>query len=46
MNYFQNNWLELLPIIDFAQTILEHKLIDISLFKLKLKYELKLYFNW
>ena len=38
--------MELLPAINFTQAILKYKLIGISPFKLKLKYKLKLHFNW
>ena len=45
MNYFQDNWSELLLVINFAQIILKYKLIGISPFKLELGYKSKLYFN-
>ena len=46
MNYFQDNWLELLLVMDFVQIILEYELIGISLFELELEYKLRLYFDW
>ena len=46
VNYYQDNWLELLPIIDYAQLTLLHDSIGMSPFKLLYGYTPRMSFNW
>ena len=46
INYYQDNWLELLPIIDYAQLTLPYNSIGMSLFKLLYGYTPQMSFNW
>ncbi len=46
IDYYQDNWLELLPIIDYVQLTLPHNSIGMSLFKLLHRYIPRMSFNW
>ena len=46
MNHFQNNWSDLLSVMNFAQTILPHKFTDMSPYELKLRQISCLHFHW
>ena len=46
MNHFQNNWSDLLSVMNFAQTILLYEFTDMSLYKLKLRQTSYLHFHW
>ena len=45
MNHFQNNWSDLLPVMNYAQAILTHKSTDMSLYELKLRQTSYLHFH-
>ena len=46
MNYYQNDWVNYLSIIDYAVACLMHKLIGVSLFFVSMGYESQLLFDW
>jgi hypothetical protein len=46
VNYFQNNWLKLLPCIDFAIAIQSHDAIGLYLAKVDLGYFSRMLFDW
>ena len=46
INYYQDNWLELLPIIDYAQLTLPYDSIGMSPFELLYGYAPRMSFNW
>ena len=46
VNYFQDNWLDLLLAMNFAQAILPHESTGISPYELKLSQASRLHFNW
>jgi hypothetical protein len=46
VNYYQNNWAELLPMIDYAQFTLEHSSIGISGFEMVNDYPPRIFFDW
>ncbi|KAI9036268.1 putative retrovirus polyprotein [Aspergillus affinis] len=46
VNYYQDNWSELLPAMDFAYAILEHESTGLSPFQVKRDYELRVSFDW
>jgi Reverse transcriptase (RNA-dependent DNA polymerase)/RNase H-like domain found in reverse transcriptase/Integrase zinc binding domain/Integrase core domain/Chromo (CHRromatin Organisation MOdifier) domain/Retroviral aspartyl protease len=46
VNYYQDNWSELLPIIDYAQATLPHESIGLSPFQVEFGYEPRTSFDW
>jgi hypothetical protein len=46
VNYFQDNWLSLLPILDYIVAILPYKLTGVSLFLVSYGYKPRILFNW
>ena len=46
VNYYQNNWSELLFMIDFAAVILQHEFINLSSFQVEFDYEPRTLFDW
>ena len=46
INYYQDNWLELLPIINYIQLTLPHNSIGMSPFELLYGYTPRTSFNW
>jgi len=46
VNYFQDNWDELLPMMDFAQACLMHEATGQSAFMTELGYEPRMSFDW
>ena len=46
INYYQNDWSELLLIMNFMIIILFYKSTDLSFFKIKLDYESQIFFDW
>ena len=46
INYYQDNWLELLSIIDYTQLTLPYNSIGMSPFELLYGYTLQMSFNW
>ena len=46
INHFQDNWSDLLPVIDFAQAILPHESTGLAPYKLELSYKPCLHFDW
>jgi hypothetical protein len=46
VNYYQDNWDELLPIVDFAQASLPHETIGQSSFQTELAFEPRTSFDW
>ena len=46
VNHFQDNWSDLLPAMNFAQTILPHEFTEMSPYELKLSQAPRLHFNW
>jgi transposase InsO family protein len=46
VNYYQNNWSELLPMIDRAQFILPHESLGMSPFEVCKGYKPKMSFDW
>ena len=46
INYYQDNWLELLPIMDYAQLTLPHSSIGMSPFKVWNGFKARTLFNW
>jgi transposase InsO family protein len=46
VSYFQDDWSEWLPIIDFAGAILEHESIGLSPFMVECGYEPRMSFDW
>ena len=46
MNHFQNNWSDLLSVMNYTQTILSHEFTKMSSYELKLRQISHLHFNW
>jgi hypothetical protein len=46
VNYYQDNWAELLPMIDYAQATLPHESIGLSPFQVEFGYEPRTSFDW
>ena len=46
VNYYQDNWSELLPMMNFTQMILPHSSIEMSLFELINGYPARTSFDW
>ena len=46
MNYYQDNWSELLPLMDYAQLTLPHESIGMSPFELLYGYPPRTSFDW
>ena len=46
VNYYQDNWSELLPIMDYAQLTLPHESIGMSPFELLYGYPPRTSFDW
>ena len=46
VNYYQDNWDELLPIVDFAQASLPHEAIGQSSFQTEMAFEPRTSFDW
>src|SRR5258708_10186575 len=46
VNYYQDNWSKLLPIIDYAQATLPHESIGLSPFQVEFGYEPRTSFDW
>ena len=46
VNYYQNNWSDLLPMIDYAQLTLPHESIGMSPFQLIYGYEPRTSYDW
>ncbi|KAI9035176.1 uncharacterized protein KD926_004448 [Aspergillus affinis] len=46
VNYYQDNWSELLPVIDFAYAVLEYESTGLSPFQVKRGYEPRVSFDW
>ena len=46
VNYYQDNWSELLPMMNFMQMTLSHSSIEMSLFKLINSYSARTSFDW
>ncbi|KAI9035169.1 integrase zinc binding domain-containing protein, partial [Aspergillus affinis] len=46
VNYYQDNWSELLPAIDFAYAVLEHETTGLSPFQVERGYEPRVSFDW
>ena len=46
VNYFQDNWSELLPLIDFAQATLPHDSTSFAPIQIEMGYLPKTSFNW
>ena len=46
VNYYQNDWSELLSIVNFVTVTLLHESTDLFLFKVKLDYESWIFFDW
>ena len=46
MSYYQDNWSEMLPLMDHAQLVLPHDSIRMSPFQLLYGYEPRMSFDW
>jgi transposase InsO family protein len=46
INYYQDNWSELLPMIDYAQATLPHESIGLSPFQVEFGFEPRTSFDW
>ncbi len=46
VNYYQDNWSELLPMIDFAAATLQHESTGLSPFQVEFGYEPRTSFDW
>jgi transposase InsO family protein len=46
VNYYQDNWSELLPMIDYAQATLPHESTGLSPFQIEFGYEPRTSFDW
>ncbi|KAI9039180.1 Retrovirus polyprotein [Aspergillus affinis] len=46
VNYYQDNWSELLPAMDFAYAVLEHESTGLSPFQVERDYEPRVSFDW
>ena len=46
VNYYQNDWSELLSIMNFVTITLFHKSTNFFFFKIKLSYESQIFFDW
>ena len=46
VNYYQDNWLELLLMMDYAQLTLPHSSIGMSLFKAQNGFKTRTSFDW
>ena len=46
VNYYQDNWSELLPMIDYAQLTLPHSSIGMSLFEVRNGFKARTLFDW
>lgn len=46
VNQYHDNWLELLPMMDFAGVTLPHKSTGLSPFQVEFEYELYTFFDW
>ncbi|KAI9034717.1 integrase catalytic domain-containing protein, partial [Aspergillus affinis] len=46
VNYYQDNWSELLPAMDFAYAVLEHESTRLSPFQVERGYEPRVSFDW
>ena len=46
INYYQDNWSELLPMMDYAQATLPHESTGLSLFQIEFGYEPCTSFDW